>query len=400
MGRSAASHTECGIMNNNDTLLALAHPLIALLLAAMFYGAWRYAHRQPQFLYFAAGFACYASGVSMQILLWPPWLLANIALTGVAFASAIFCFARGLTALEDRRLPWLPAVFVLAAMLVIRMASAHDEALFRLRVATTHIAAALVFLLALWQVRHMARGTALERLLFWCVAACSLSLFPRAMLATQPADRYGYEHSLYWEVTQTSFYFFGIGVAFLMLGLTSMRTIASLSQASRRDPLTGMNNRSGLGEFLAARLPLCGSYGLIMVDVDHFKRINDRYGHPVGDAVLKRLAAVMEQGIRTGDAVGRFGGEEFMVVLPEASEDETKRVAERLRTAAAAQDFSDIAPELHCTVSLGVGSFEHAVSFEQAYAAVDERLARAKRLGRNRVVGKEPGWAVRRSSGA
>ncbi|MDH2239222.1 GGDEF domain-containing protein [Pigmentiphaga sp. GD03639] len=387
-------------MNNNDTLLALAHPLIALLLAAVFYGAWRYAHRQAQFLFFAMGFACYAGGISMQILLWPPWLLANIALTGVAYACAIFCFARGLTALEDRRLPGLPAVLVLAVMLAIRMASAHDESLFRLRVATTHVAAALVFLLALWQVRHMARGTALERLLFWCVAACTASLLPRAMLATRPADRYGYDHSLYWEVMQTSFYFFGIGVAFLMLGLTSVRTISSLSQASRRDPLTGMNNRSGLGEFLAARLPRCARYGLIMVDVDHFKGINDRYGHPAGDAVLKRLAAIMEQGIRADDAVGRFGGEEFMVVLPEASDDEARRVAERLRVAAAAQDFSDIAPGLQCTVSLGVGSFEHGVSFELAYATVDERLARAKRLGRNRVVGKEPGWAVRRSSGA
>ncbi|MPS28432.1 GGDEF domain-containing protein [Pigmentiphaga sp.] len=387
-------------MNDNETLLALAHPLIALLLAAMFYGAWRHAHRQAQFLFFSVAFSCYASGIFMQVLLWPPWRLANIGLTGVAYACAIFCFARGLAALEGRRLPWVPAVLVLAAMLAVRMASAHDETLFRLRVATTHVAAALVFLLALWQVRHLARGTALERLLFWCVAACTLSLFPRAMLATRPPDQYGYEHLLYWEVMQTSFYLFGIGVAFLMLILTSLRTIASLGQASRRDPLTGMNNRSGLDEFLAACLPRCARYGLIMVDVDHFKQINDRYGHPVGDMVLKRLATVMEQGIRTDDAVGRFGGEEFMVILPDASDDEAKQVAERLRAAAAAQDFSDVAPELRCTVSLGVGSFEQAIPFERAYSTVDERLARAKRLGRNRVVGKEPGWAVRRSSGA
>jgi len=387
-------------MNNNDTLLALAQPLIALLLAAVFHGAWRYGYRQAQFRHFSVAFACYAIGFFMQILQWPSAMFVNIALTGLAYAGSIYFFAKGLVALEGKPLPWLPVAIILAAMAAVRLGTAYTPALFSLRVVTTHAAAMLVFLLALWQVRHLARGTLLERLLFWCVAACSLSLVPRALLALRASGQQGYERSLYWEVMQTSFYFFGIGVAFLLLALTSLRTIASLSQASRRDPLTGMNNRSGLGEFLADRLPHCGRYGLIMVDVDHFKLINDRYGHPMGDAVLMRLAATMEKGIRADDAAGRFGGEEFMVILPDASDEDARMVAERLRIEAAAQDFSDIAPGLRCTVSLGVGSFERTVPFEQAYTTVDERLARAKRLGRNRVVGREPDWAARRSSGA
>lgn len=387
-------------MNNNDTLLALIQPLIALLLAAVFHGAWRYGYRQVQFRHFSSAFACYAVGFFMQILQWPSETFINTALTGLAFAGSIYFFAKGVVALEGKPLPGLPAAAILAIMVAVRTGTASIPSLFSLRVATIHLAAMFVFLLALWQVRSLARGTLLERLLFWCVAACSLSLVPRAVLAVRMGSLHGYERSFYWEVMQASFYFFGISVAFLLLALTSLRTIASLSQASRRDPLTGMNNRSGLGEFLKDHLPRCKRYGLIMVDVDHFKLINDRYGHPVGDAVLMRLAATMEKGIRADDAAGRFGGEEFMVILPDAEDEDARLVAERLRIEAAAQDFSDIAPGLQCTVSLGVGSFERAMPFERAYATVDERLARAKRLGRNRVVGREPDWATRRSSGA
>lgn len=213
-----------------------------------------------------------------------------------------------------------------------------------------------------------------------------MSLLPRVLLTLHAKSlHYGYDGDMYWVLTQLSFYLFSVGAAVLLVLLTAFRTIAHFSLVSERDPLTGLRNRNSLLGFLEKSQAKTERYGLIILDADHFKQINDRYGHPVGDAVLRAMADILARHVRKMDAVGRIGGEEFMLVLPGATREEAEQAAARLQAAVAEQDFSSIAPGLRCTASFGVGSFGRDVPFEAAYAHVDRLLALAKRQGRNRI---------------
>jgi diguanylate cyclase (GGDEF)-like protein len=166
-----------------------------------------------------------------------------------------------------------------------------------------------------------------------------------------------------------------------------------LSDAAQRDPLTGLANRRHFDlEFARrhARAQQAGhSLPLAIVDVDHFKRINDTHGHPAGDAVLKRLAAILLGQCRRGDFVARLGGEEFAVLLGPVPLRLAVAACERARVAVEADDWSRLVSEDHITISIGlVDSAAHA-DVAAAIASADVRLYAAKREGRNRVVGSD-----------
>lgn len=387
-------------MSHTDTLLALSHPFVALLIAALLGGAWRFMGRPAHLLYFIGAFAGYATGLILQITLWPADLTVNIAVTGVLYGAAAFLFASGIAQLEHRHLPPWPSALILAAMLAVRLWSTHDPAWSGLRIGALYTAVTLLFLLALWRIRHLARGKTLERLLFGFLLLGTVSLLPRVLLTLHAKSlHYGYDGDMYWVLTQLSFYLFSVGAAVLLVLLTAFRTIAHFSLVSERDPLTGLRNRNSLLGFLEKSQAKTERYGLIILDADHFKQINDRYGHPVGDAVLRAMADILARHVRKMDAVGRIGGEEFMLVLPGATREEAEQAAARLQAAVAEQDFSSIAPGLRCTASFGVGSFGRDVPFEAAYAHVDRLLALAKRQGRNRIGIDAPAPADAEDSG-
>jgi diguanylate cyclase (GGDEF)-like protein len=157
------------------------------------------------------------------------------------------------------------------------------------------------------------------------------------------------------------------------------------------DGLTGLANRRHLDQELVSNLARAeragGSVSLILGDLDDFKRVNDRYGHACGDIVLREFAALMNDVVREGDTAGRWGGEEFALLLPDTPVDGAQRVAERLRQALEEQVI--LSPEgepLHVTVSLGVAAYPDLEGRAELVAAADEALYRAKREGKNRVV--------------
>ncbi|MBC8087910.1 MAG: GGDEF domain-containing protein, partial [Phycisphaerae bacterium] len=131
------------------------------------------------------------------------------------------------------------------------------------------------------------------------------------------------------------------------------------------------------------------SMALLMIDLDHFKRVNDSYGHLVGDDVLRDVAALLTATIRTTDMVARYGGEEFLVLLPETDDAGAETFAERIRAAIESHDFGGRAdqPGLSLTTSVGVATFPAAriESVEDLFARADAALYRAKADGRNRV---------------
>jgi diguanylate cyclase (GGDEF)-like protein len=167
---------------------------------------------------------------------------------------------------------------------------------------------------------------------------------------------------------------------------------AQLKELSIRDPLTGLYNRRFLEETLEREIHKSErsqhSLGMIMIDIDHFKRFNDLYGHATGDELLRQLGALLIRYIRGSDAACRFGGEEFVIILPEATLAATQERAEFLRhiTSQIQVFYQELAVEM-VTLSLGVAAFPlHGANGQALLKAADTALYRAKNEGRDRVI--------------
>lgn len=165
----------------------------------------------------------------------------------------------------------------------------------------------------------------------------------------------------------------------------------ALRHLASTDPLTGLPNRRYFMERLEQEWSRLNRFGgqaaIMMLDLDHFKQVNDNYGHGVGDQVLVAFAEVLRQGVRRMDVPGRLGGEEFAVILPGASLDGARQLAERLRRAVSQMPVQDaLGQPVRVTVSIGVASFDPETPVSEALLTRgDEALYRAKALGRNRV---------------
>ncbi|HEY3489402.1 MAG TPA: diguanylate cyclase [Candidatus Deferrimicrobiaceae bacterium] len=157
-------------------------------------------------------------------------------------------------------------------------------------------------------------------------------------------------------------------------GLTALTNVRAFRESLKREHSRAIRHRQ--------------RYSIIMMDIDHFKKVNDVYGHPVGDAVLRDLAALIREGFRTTDFPARYGGEEFIVLLPETSKREAQVVAERLRVAVERKVFAAPSPSLHATISMGITDFdpESPMTEKEVIAVADDALYHSKREGRNRIT--------------
>ncbi|MCA9506675.1 MAG: GGDEF domain-containing protein, partial [Myxococcales bacterium] len=162
------------------------------------------------------------------------------------------------------------------------------------------------------------------------------------------------------------------------------------SEMVRHDPLTGVLNRKGLDEALQREIASArrrsSSLCIGLLDVDNFKRINDSHGHRVGDAALRHLADVIRDTLRPQDILGRFGGEEFIVILPNTSAEDAVIAMQRLQRALTNQYFLTAGERLLITFSAGVARLGPDEDAEAAIDRADKAMYRAKKAGRNRVL--------------
>jgi diguanylate cyclase (GGDEF)-like protein len=173
---------------------------------------------------------------------------------------------------------------------------------------------------------------------------------------------------------------------------------AQLREQAVHDALTGLHNRRYLDETMGRELIRAARYGqpvgIVMCDIDHFKIVNDRYGHPAGDEVLRAVAGLLSTGARRSDIACRYGGEEFVLLFPDMPRDAAYARAEQLRVALAAKRITSGAAGIQITASFGVAVFpEDGNTVDALIGAADLAMYEAKKAGRNRVVVASAGIA-------
>jgi len=233
--------------------------------------------------------------------------------------------------------------------------------------------------------------------LFWIASSLfllmGLFMLGRAY-ATVKADAAVFVHFAIWPVNAYTFMLGAVSQFFissLFVLMLSYRLNQNLESIATIDGLTGILNRRGLEDSALKMQGICKrinlSMGVLIIDMDHFKKVNDKYGHLFGDDVLRQLTKIIAGILRSGDVLGRYGGEEFCVFLPNTTEKDATGLAERIRIGVEKSLYSINNQTIKGTVSIGVAdSVRAGYDFTGLIAAADSALYTAKNSGRNRVV--------------
>ncbi len=346
--------------------------------------------------HWAMGSLCIGLGLGFSYnQLHPPgdaWALvfgATLPITGVSLQfNGIQTFKTGRC---NKYIPWLLAGLML--ILGIWFVVIHPDIQARV------VANSLIFGLCNAACAHalLIRIEQPLRTAYWFTGAtftilATLFLVRAIIVFLAPPNSYG----LYSQtpINPISFFIGSMAQMCLTFGFVLMlnyRLSADLQKLAASDSLTGALNRRSLEQEATRLLARCSRTGdtlaIMMIDVDHFKSINDRYGHPTGDEVLKRLAEVAQKTIRSDDYFARYGGEEFCILLPSTLEKDAWVLADRLRQVYAAMVMEFDGEVLRSTISIGVSDSVHAgLEFTALVTAADQAMYRAKQEGRNRVV--------------
>jgi diguanylate cyclase (GGDEF)-like protein len=191
-------------------------------------------------------------------------------------------------------------------------------------------------------------------------------------------------------------FLFNLTVVFCMFSYLSLFYVNTVSSAQRKlqfmattDPLTRLFNRRHMIELAEKEIARCERHPLqitfLLLDIDHFKQFNDRYGHDVGDRVLQRMSALLTSVLRTQDSLGRWGGEEFLALLPDTDGEQALLIAERMRATVEQDQWECEGFALSVTLSIGVSEYRPEEDLSLAIARADRALYQGKEAGRNRV---------------
>jgi diguanylate cyclase (GGDEF)-like protein len=347
--------------------------------------------RGSGFVHWNVGLALFALGWLLMALRGVLPDFAGVALANASLVAGLCLQLAAMIRFEGRSVPPVlvyapgPALFFLVLPLL------DDYAVMTLAVS---LAYASVLGATAWFAARLKSdaGPARWLLAATCSVAALMLLVRAGVLLVQPVDRSGlFSGGAVHVVAFLALFVLSSTSSVAFLLMLRERAEAEIRRLAMFDPLTALLNRRAfieLGEREIARASrLRVPYTVLMMDLDHFKRVNDRHGHQAGDRVLAAFAALAQRSVRAGDLVGRYGGEEFCAILPGASREVALAVAERLRASAAETPLEGL--DRPITVSIGAATArpgDAPCSLDQALARADAALYRAKSEGRNRVA--------------
>jgi diguanylate cyclase (GGDEF)-like protein len=368
--------------------------LVKLLLAGLFLGFWLKNRRMTWFGWWSASFL---SGCAASIAIMFYGLGEDFSAVGLAGASLIvayLCCWNGARVFERREPVWLPMLALPAFwMAVCLIPDFAQNTYYRVSLSSVLIATPLALtsyefwrgrgerLPSRWMI--VALFTSLTTIFLMRLPFINVAPFPFGALPAEAAWVGAFNAALFFHT---------VLLAVVLVAITKERLELEQRMAADTDPLTGIWNRRACmsrGERLVSRHERDGQdFSLLFLDIDDFKRLNDRLGHLGGDEVLRRFVDVVQNTIRPSDFLFRIGGEEFCCLLPQTNAQQSRHVAERIRrhVESAAIQIGNGAP-IKATVSVGIASTETAgYDLDALLRAADGAVYSAKRQGRNRVM--------------
>ncbi len=323
----------------------------------------------------------------------PPWL--GLVAANVLVVLAVVMMRRGISQFLNVRTSKVEDLFILALSALGLVVSLGDQQ-GSLRIVASQLPTVYLLLHTAWVTRrHLdaefgSRAATLCAMPMIALGMLQLARFMGTMLYPQffvaRVDEATTTNVIYTLAIMVS----GLCINMAVLTMVILRVVRRLDHLTRLDSMTGLLNRRAIEDALVhtvsqVRRRAGAQFSLLAIDVDHFKRINDAHGHPVGDAALVALAQTLRESSRTGDLMARVGGEEFWVLLPNTDATGALKLAERIRMDVAERPLEAGGQKVPMTVSIGVAIFEDQFeSPQQLFARADKALYEAKAAGRNR----------------
>ncbi|MGX1305535.1 diguanylate cyclase (GGDEF)-like protein [Amorphus suaedae] len=372
--------------------LDLIGPGTFLVFAVAYIWAWVISSRRHYLLLIAACCLLSVAGAAFRIIVGGPSDVAfNVVISQTFYVGATLAGCEGILRRYGHRIGFAADLTILAASVGLTLFFVSVEPNFVARVYVQNFVPGTIFLLTALRLHRLARAGYSERAVFWLLILFSVQFFPRTMLTiagTSDPDMTAFGQSVFWQLLQLTNALLGTALllAFLVAELSEM--IARLRLERDVDRLTGILNRRGFedkAEAILAQGPR-RDFALILLDIDHFKRVNDTFGHTSGDDVLRALGALLSATVHPAEIIGRIGGEEFAVLLPDGSEASARTAVSRLQRAIEEADFGlpDHAPAI--AASFGVAVRRPGESYLDWFKRADTALYRAKGDGRKKAV--------------
>lgn len=373
-------------------ILGLATPIVTLLLAGTFFALWHFGKLRRHVLGYGIAFGFSSIGFLITHFL-PSDAIYAFHLTHVFYALSSITMIASVCERAGQKLHLGSMVFVYlwsALTLAVAMAFSGDVAW---RLIVVNVGYGVMFAMGVTTLLQARRRTLIDNIIIAVITFQALDFL------VLPTVTLLFESSIPSEVYRQSVYYSLIGLALGIKGvLTAMVLIGSalvewsiaFREVSARDPLTQLHNRASFEETVRGQLARAQAEGkplsLVVADIDHFKRINDHWGHQAGDAIISDFGRLIASMVRPSDTAGRIGGEEFCIAVWNCEADPARRLAERIRQAFAEQQHPCLEKDIFLTASFGVATAHNDECYRELFARADEALYLAKAKSRDRVV--------------
>lgn len=376
-------------------ILGLLAPLMALFFAATFVVLWRVGRLKRHVLGFGIAFAL--SAMAFLITHFLPInavYLFHTTQLFYALSSTIMLAAVCERAGQQLHLASFAVVYLITALVMGLMVSLSDDVAPRLVI--VNIGYGAMFAMGVTTLLTARRREAIDFAIIAVMAFQAVDFFVRpslTLLFEQTIPVEVYRESIYYSLIGLILGLKGVSIAMVLIGATIAEWMTALRESSERDALSGLRNRDSFEEMMRNLLPRAQverrPLSMIVADIDHFKKVNDIWGHQAGDQAIAGIGELIGKTVRDCDTAGRIGGEEFCIAVWNCPSDPAERLADRIRQAFANLKLSGLSDDIRLTASFGVATARDGETYEQLFARADTALYKAKSSGRNRVENAE-----------
>lgn len=371
--------------------IGFAVPAISIGMCAIFACFWYYNREDRAAPLFAAAFTMCALGFFLNHFVLAKETMANAILHNSCYALGLYFLSDGLHRSFDRRTPY-EALAALGILSVVLAGIIQLNALgLAVRIITINMIHGGMLIVSAWTLRTVWKKSWTGTAVLCALALCILNLMlvsPTTLFGRTVGDA-TYFQSAYWYVMNLLSILSILSMGGALISVCVMERLDALRDHADNDFLTGLKSRRA---FETAASHYCevrsGDYAasVVLIDLDYFKLINDKYGHAAGDAVIRAVGYLLCHQTRTSDMCGRMGGEEFCLVLPGTDLDGARTLSERLRKRLSELNVPGLPNDITVTASFGIAELGRDDLFEDIYPVADAALYAAKSSGRDKVV--------------